>query len=437
MTMRALSRPLAGALLLSAAIFLGACSARLGYGVLLWELLEYGLEDGEVLPVYVRSTISQVYVAGLPETDEKIEIPLWQITPPVSKRKALSLQKQYLEYQRQYARTLLDGLPIRAEAVNTARQVYRLRKDEAVKVLYKGEGQPVMAGAVPLEGDWLRVLTSDGTEGWCFSYNLRLYDSRGQNTALAGDTGELSVLDELMPVFEKNWRPESYLAMIVNNTIDLTQMNIDYGFTIDPAAKTGRMYLSGVDVRFEFAGIVKGAGTSYVLEGSPVTLNLRNENLLAVSCVNDRGVPANYNFIPIDEPVADIIDLENQRRAQLYENLLALGPNFVSENYGTLRFADGNTVTWTGNDRIRPFIISAGSGSRGTVEFKYFLSGQLKALFDGVVTITLAGSEGENNFFYTVRDSGLQLEAVTGITPQNSVFSSRSANTIVLFFAKQ
>ena len=51
---------------------------------------------------------------------------------------------------------------MRAEPVNTSKQVYRLRQDEIVKILFKGQGQAPMSGKKALEGDWLRVLTKDG-----------------------------------------------------------------------------------------------------------------------------------------------------------------------------------------------------------------------------------------------------------------------------------
>ena len=69
----------------------------------------------------------------------------------------------YADNAATYASVKLDGLPCRAEPVNTAKQVYRLRKGEVIKILYKGEGQKPMAGKTALEGDWYRILTDDGT----------------------------------------------------------------------------------------------------------------------------------------------------------------------------------------------------------------------------------------------------------------------------------
>jgi hypothetical protein len=426
------------ALICASAFLLVSCSDLLGYGVVLWSLPERGLDDGEVVPVYLKSTISQVYVIALPSTKEKIEVPLWQITDPVSKRKAEKQRETYIAYQHQYAATLLDGLPVRQQAVNTSRQVYRLRKDEIIKVLYKGIGQPVMAGDTPMEGDWLRVLTSDGTEGWCFSYNLQLFDIRRPNATLTESTPQIEIVQtELAEVFTKNWRPESYLPMILNNTIDLSQMNADYGFTIDFAAKTGLLRLANVDLSFDFTVITKGTGETYMLDGSPISLTLRGDDLLVVSYTNNRGIPIPYNFIPIDEPITDIINMELERRERLFADLLAFGPDFASENYGSLSFSSGGNVTWTDNQMLVPYVISARSSPRGTVEFKYFISERLQAIFDGVITINLTGSEKENNFFYTIQNNGIQLEDASTVVPQNNIFSSRGTSPTVMFFEKQ
>ena len=105
----------------------------MGYSVMLWSLPEQNLNDGDIVPVYIKSNISQTYVIGTMDSDQKFEVPLWQITEPASKSAAEKSFSRYAEYQYQYAQVALDGLPMRAEPVNTAKQVYRLRKDEVIK----------------------------------------------------------------------------------------------------------------------------------------------------------------------------------------------------------------------------------------------------------------------------------------------------------------
>ena len=192
-----------------------SCGNRIkGYGVLLWNLPEHQMQDGDLVPVYIRSNISQVYVIGT--SQGKIEIPLWQITEPEMKFKAKKTAKKFGEYRHTYASVAMDGLPMRAEPVNTAKQVYRLKKAETIKILYKGKGQAVYAGKKPLEGDWLRVLTSDGTTGWCFSYNLRPFETDINGIQISGEVieEENRIDTELTEMLKGIWYPDSYKKMI-------------------------------------------------------------------------------------------------------------------------------------------------------------------------------------------------------------------------------
>ena len=143
--------PLFFTALLFAVLTLTGCSDKvMGYSVVLWNIPEYEIQSGSVVPVYIKSNISHVYIAGknlnLNENEQKIEIPLWQLTEPVKKSKLSSVKEKYQENARTYANVKTDGLPCRAEPVNTAKQVYRLRKGEIIKILYKGNGQSPMTG---------------------------------------------------------------------------------------------------------------------------------------------------------------------------------------------------------------------------------------------------------------------------------------------------
>ena len=78
------------ALTILLSILLVSCSEKImGYSVVLWTIPEYQIESGQVVPVYIKSNISHVYVIGT-ESGEKIEIPLWQLTDPVKKGKVYS-----------------------------------------------------------------------------------------------------------------------------------------------------------------------------------------------------------------------------------------------------------------------------------------------------------------------------------------------------------
>ena len=120
-------------------LFFTSCSDKImGYSVVLWTLPEQQIKSGDIVPVYIKSNISHVYVIGN-QQGEKIEVALWQLTDPVKKGKIKNVAARYADNAATYASVKLDGLPCRAEPVNTAKQVYRLRKGEIIKIPQKDD----------------------------------------------------------------------------------------------------------------------------------------------------------------------------------------------------------------------------------------------------------------------------------------------------------
>ena len=54
---------------LSIILFASCKDKVMGYSVLLWDMPEHKIQSGSVLPVYIRSNISHVYVAGIADED--------------------------------------------------------------------------------------------------------------------------------------------------------------------------------------------------------------------------------------------------------------------------------------------------------------------------------------------------------------------------------
>ena len=451
----------------------------MGYGVVLWSIPEHGLFDGTVVPVYVRSNIGKVYIIGIPDSKQKIEVPLWRITAPESKRKALKTAQRFAEYGRRYAVAALDGLPIRTEPVNTAKQVYRLRLNEVIKVLYKGKGQAVMAGNAPLEGEWLGVLTEDGTSGWCFSYNLRLFDERDGEQAKVLQPVEEE--DELLEaVLKTEWVPEYYKSIIASGKIDTDRIKSEYGF--DTGADSGFVSISLPELSAEAAykGTAKTGENTYTFTGTPFSMTVLSPSSVTVQYTGQDGLPVSYNFISLDqsgvaqfvslaqsvqgengfagdsdeqkdeqkdEPkkedcVAALIENENRRRTEQYRRLSSFGPVFVSSNYGTLQLNENGSFMWRNfkpaiTSGILPQSLNRESALRGTVSIRYFISNALENQFDGMLTFAINGIEDEVNFLYKTEETGLRLEDMRGASVRNGVVQSRSGNPSVLFFAKQ
>lgn len=425
----------------AAALLTVSCSKLMGYSVVLWTDPEKNLSDGDIVPVYIKSNISQTYVisAGGSDDGAKIEVPLWQLTEPAPRRQVEQDAERYAEYRHQYARVATDGLPVRADADSVARQVYRLRQDEVIKVLYKGEGTRVMSGQNELPGEWLRVLTSDGTEGWCYSYNLRLFDitdaEQAQAAAETADS-EPAADERLNAVLAAQWYPESYAAMIQDRRIDLDKMKPEYGF--DPGAASGqiKLTLNGLTLRYPYAGVRKGSGNQYYFTDTPLSITIRSESYIVVHYVDEMGRPTAYDFITLSQSVPELIRGEQNRRAVLYKRLADSGPVYTSSNYGQIRFTGNSRFEWDGFDMLVPSVIPAGSAAQGSAAFTCFLAGGIEDDYDGVIELHFDGSEQPVYFLYRLQENGLSMETINANAIRDNIVRQRSASPVVMFFSK-
>jgi hypothetical protein len=406
-----------------------SCSV-VGYSAVLWEAPELGLSDGDVVPVYRRSALSGTYLVAAGEAG-RAEVPQWKLSTPASRRNARKRAAECAGYRYRYAESLLDGLPVRKAAAGAARTVYRLRRGEVLKPLFAGEGEAVTDGRARLEGEWLRVLTGDGTLGWCFSHSLRLFDVR-QGGAAEEDAAETD--EALETVLSKDWYPEEYGRMLQNKAIDLERMKAEYGFRADREAGTVTLRFEGLDAAYPFGAIEKLSASRYRFDGAPVTLAVRDGDHIAVTHTDARGMPALFNCITLPVPVEELIEGEQVRREEAYRRLFELGPVFASEHYGTLALDEGGAFSWDGYGLLSPAIIPQGAGGGGTVALRYLASGRLPQ-YTGVLTFRFEDAGRDAHFFYTIEENGVRLEDTTGVQPRNGVFSSRAASPVVAFFA--
>ncbi|NLM01702.1 MAG: SH3 domain-containing protein [Treponema sp.] len=411
-----------------------SCSPSLGYSVVLWSIPESNIYDGDVVHVLIKSKIMQVYV--IEKDGVKTEVPFWSITVPEKKSKAKESLLKYQEFQHKYALVALDGLPMRERAVNTSRQVYRLREQEKVRVLYKEEGEPVMAGNKRLEGDWLRIMTNDGTQGWCFSYNLRIFDEKAGVESIKQTEKVDNVLKALL---EKRWWPESYRTMIETGKIDLKIMNSNYGFVTGSVTGQVRFTLQGVNLSYPFEGVTKRSNDIYSFDNTPITVTVKKDDFIVLEYINDKGAPQAFNLITLADNIniEEIIKKENDRRNNLWDSLRMSAKIFSSSNYGVLQFLEGKKFIWNGYKLLTPDFIPANVSTEGSADFKYYLSKNLSGQFDGVLTLIFDGSKDEINFFYKLESNGLRLESAKGATFKGNTLNARSSSPMVIFFQKK
>lgn len=426
-----------GLLLALSFVALSSCSKIMGYSVLLWNLPENQLQDGDIVPVYIKSNISHVYVIGT--TQGKVEVPLWQLTEPVSKGKAKKLKTRYTAYSHQYASVAMDGLPMRAEAVNTAKQVYRLRKNEVVKLLYKVKGQPPMTGGKPLEGEWLRVITNDGTIGCCFSYNLRPFETDINGQRVGGEIQEEAEnpnadFDERLL---RTWYPDSYKAMIDSGRVDVEKLVPSYNLHLDEETQKLSFRMPKIDCTWDYAGAEETGANIYQLKNIPIIVTVRYGGYIVVRYTDESGKPKDFNLVTIEGDLNEILAAEKERRENEFEQIYMYGPDFKSGSYGNLTISENHTFTWSNNRLlVSSGVISASAKNSGSVECKYFLSKALQSSYDGVLTFHFEGLQKESNFLYKIEENGLRLEDANGSEIKNSTIYDRGISPLVMFFSK-
>lgn len=425
-------------ILFSALIFTSCKDKVMGWSVVLWNIPESSLQSGDVVPVYIKSNISHVYVIGL-EDGKKIEVPLWQLTEPLSKKKNLKSKARYEEYAHTYASVKLDGLPCRAEPVNTAKQVYRLRKGEVIKILYKGKGQVVMAGKSALEGDWFRILTKDGTQGWCFSYNLNLYETDAKGNQIGGEViAEEEEEDVLFTeISQKIWYPDYFDTMIKSNNIDLARMHPSFNFRIDTENKKVTLNTKDIHENWEYKGYTKNDDREFALTDIPVVIISRRSNFIVLRYTGEDGKPQELDFVTIDADLNEIIENERTRRSWSYLQIWSRGPVYTSTNYGKLVFDEDGSFHWSNFRLLVPSVIKSTAKNAGTAQVKYTISKALAQNYDGVVTLKFNGMSEEVNFLYRLEDDGLRLEDATTAKMDGNQIKERSASPIIVYFKRQ
>ena len=418
-------------------IFTSCSDKIMGYSVVLWNIPEQHIKSGDIVPVYIKSNISHVYVIGT-ESGEKIEVALWQLTEPVKKGKVKSVAAKYSENAATYASVKLDGLPCRAEPVNTAKQVYRLRKNEIIKILYKGKGQAPMAGKTALEGDWYRILTEDGTLGWCFSYNLNLYetDADGQRIGAAEIVEEEEDDERWQTVVENVWYPDYFRPMIDSKNIDLALIHPLYKFTIDEEGKKVSLNTTSIHESWDYDGYTKTDDNEYTLNGISLKIIYRRAGYIVLRYTDSSGKPQDLNFITISENISDIVNEEKIRRTQAYMQIYTHGPIYSSSSYGKIEFIEDGSFRWNGFKLLVPSVIDAGTKSTGSAQVKYSLSKDLGASYDGVLTMKFDGMSREVNFLYKLDGNALRLEDTTGATFNGSQLKSRGVSPVIIYLKK-
>ncbi|MDR2719142.1 MAG: SH3 domain-containing protein [Treponema sp.] len=430
---------------------LTACSSRLGWGVLLWSTEDPPIPSGTVLPVYIRSNINKVWVVGIPDNYldkknriNKMEIPLSRFELAGSKAKAHKRAEAFSRYAHTYAENMQDGLPIRDNPDNNARRIYRLRTGEIIKVLSLAKGVPAISTTGdPLPGDWYRVLTEDGSIGYCFSYRLKLFEHNGgpiTASAAAGPENSAGPDPDLDMLLSKTWSPELYFTMVNYKRINLEELSHYWRF--DPGQETGiaRIYAPGYDLNFSYNAIRPEGQRAWRFEGSNLHMQMRSDTTIAVQFSEGGGGMKTLLFVALPTAVDDLIIQESARRERLYDVIFSQGPVFTSNNYGTIAFNENGSFAWRGFDLLVPRFIPESAEGDGTVSMDLFLDPAFEDRYSGAFTLHFTENGARETAvlrcMYALDNQGFRIEVAPESTIEDSTVVRRAASPMVLYFFK-
>jgi hypothetical protein len=419
------------ALAVVSSTFLGSCSSRLGWGVVLWTAPEGPLNAGSVVPVYIKSNIQKIYVVGVPgskERGKKIELPFWQVELFGTRGKANARVKSMGENVGLYMVATRDGMPLRDKPDNTAKRVYRLREGQSVKILEKVAGEALSTGGQALPGSWYSVLADDGSTGYAFSYAFRLYDEAKEGApVLASDKKTLSGRVDL--IFSRSWRPEYFQEMLDDGRVDLDYFSLRYGLFIDAIRRQVRLELPAASQIFNYTDVSEAKGL-YVFEGTSLRIKIESDSRLVCtwsggapdaaddsadavaashgddsSAGSGRGTSGEESdsfaevgaggsaaFVALSIEPQETIRAETLRRQKL---LVAFVDKAGSEwgslsgaaGGGRLSLAKNGRFIWKNRGEAAAALVPEGAGTGGEAALRLYLDPALGSTWDGVLSL--------------------------------------------------
>jgi hypothetical protein len=417
-------------------LVLSSCARNIGYGLVLWAEEQSPVQTGEILPVQQESQVQGTYLIRLPGTKELAEVPTWSMRLFGSKEEALQGAEEYAPYQDMYAYSQRDGLPLREEADQEARRVYKLVEGQLVKILSRGE-QKVKIGSY--EDYWYLVLTEDGYQGYCFGYYLPAFHSSADPKA------EVEALMAQDPMLEAllatDWRPEYFQEMVDEGRIDLTAFGTGFGFFVDPEKRQIRLITGKRSYSWSYERVENVGANRYVFEGPEIggggiRINMQStRRIVCTYSVADQVLSS--VFINFEEDIEEIVTQERKRRERLARVFGSKSRVLRSSAYGNIYLEEEMRFRWEDFGRLGEQIFLKKVRGTGSVDFPYYLSDRVSGSFDGVITFRFdeyAKDQG-TSFLYAFEPTGIRFEYVRPQGIENLEVVRRDSSPLVIFFS--
>jgi hypothetical protein len=402
----------------------------MGYGVVLLSPDTKALENGALVKVKEKSEINNTYTVTPPDSDQRFEIDKWRVELFENRSQAQVRSQEYDEYENIYAHNLRDGLAIREEPDIGSSRVYKLRKDQEIKVLQKTDVQEQIGGH---DGVWYQVLTKDGAHGYSFDYYLKIFDITAAPEEQTGP--DLTPINEALA---KTYRPEDFKAMEENQQIDLKKFTTEYGIFSDLENRTITIRLYNKSYTFEYEEIRRINDRRYAFVPADLEIIIReDESIQAVFTIDDQTYDPVFLYYE-EETIQKLRATEQKRRTGLYTQLMENGPAFTSSAYGEIEFMEGREFTWKNLDRLVPSIVPSVTYESGDVSFDHFLAPPLRSAYSGALAFRFEQAQNEPVvFLFSLEGNALKLEYIPVRYVERKVVQKRSSSRLIMAFFGQ
>jgi Bacterial SH3 domain len=431
---------------------LTSCGPRAaGYGVILWGETNTALQTGVVVPVIGGGTISSSYLVLVPGEKKPREFPMGRVRFFRSKADAAKFSQSFAPYVQSWAVSMKQDpppLPIRDQASQDGRVIYKLKPGQLVKVV----GMSAQRDTIQQYSDyWYEVVTEDGFSGFCFGHFLKSFSTAGDPTMEAQRI--LSQDETLDTILSNTWRPDWFREMVARGAIDLAVFRDDVGLFPSPSDMVVKLVLPQYSLDFHYTGVQKLGESTYVFTGSDLRITVLDPERISIYYhYKDQRVAGLYTLMKGE--VADLITAEQKRRQDIFDSIAARGETLSSSAYGTITLAEGMRFSWSGYQKLVPSLIAADAGGKGRVDFPLHIAKSLAGNYDGVITLVFdhggdAASAGSApgsvasstrgyavSFLYKATSGGVRFTSLDADSVSNLMVTHPGMSPVVIFFTQ-
>jgi hypothetical protein len=435
---------------------LASCGVRpAGYGVVLWGETGSGLRTGIIVPVIREATIGSSYLLLVPGEKKPREFPSGRVRFFRGKSDADHFLQSFSPNVQSWAVSMKQDpppLPIRDQASQDGRVIYKLKPGQLVKVV----GKSAAPETVQQYSDyWYEVVTDDGYSGFCFGHYLTSFTTAGDPAQEAQHImSQDATLDRIMG---NTWRPDWFQEMVARGAIDLAVFRDDVGLFPNSSDNVMRLVLPQYSLEFPYTGIQKLGESTYVFTGSDLRITVVDDQRISIYYhFKDQRVAGLY--ILMQGQIADLIAAEQKRRQVIFDAIAARGTTLSSSAYGTIILSEGMRFSWTGYQKLVPSLVAADAQGKGRVDFPLHAAKGLAGDYDGVITLVfdrgvdtgagapapggslVAGSPAAGgysaSFLYKAASGGIRFTSLDADSVSNLVVTHPGMSPVVIFFTQ-